>query len=319
MGITPEQRQSIARIEALGGDVFFELGTNMQVVETIALRGPKFGDQELRLLDPFPSDMPFFLGFVNTKVSDAGMAYVRRFTRLRGFSLFQMPSTDAALVHLQPSSDLSDLTLSEIKITSAGFKQLDLSPCVKLSSLSLSKTLLDDESLEQIARLPALTWLSVGGTKITDRGLAHLGKLTLLDTLLLNNTQIGDEGLRHLRGLQRLDSLRLDGTQVTDAGLVHLRAFKELKELNLAGTAVTNAGLVHLQPLAAIERLSLDRTAIDEDGLRHLQEMPKLGWNGWISADGTKVSKKALVRFKMQLPVYRSRPEQFLDELEEEK
>ncbi|MGA7701746.1 MAG: hypothetical protein WCB27_19235, partial [Thermoguttaceae bacterium] len=129
--------------------------------------------------------------------------------------------TDAGLVHLQPLSQLRELSLDHTYVSDAGLANL--------------------EGLSQLQKL----WLC--NTKVTDAGLVHLQGLSQLKVLDLSDTKVTDAGLVHLQGLSQLGLLDLSDTKVTDTGLVQLKALSQLQELWLLHTKITGTGLVHLR------------------------------------------------------------------------
>ena len=129
------------------------------------------------------------------QVTDAGLAYLEAFPRLRSLGLFNTKITDAGLQHLKGSSHLRFLHLSFNNVT--------------------------DDGLLYLRGLTNLTELELSGTKVTDDGLEHLRGLTQLYLLRLGMTRVTDAGLERLKGLTRLDQLDLQQTQVTDEAQKH--------------------------------------------------------------------------------------------------
>ncbi|HJT33112.1 MAG TPA: HEAT repeat domain-containing protein [Pirellulales bacterium] len=131
-------------------------------------------------------------------------------------------------------------------------------------------TLISDENLALIGRLPNLELLNLSGTSIDDAGLAHLVNLKQLAHLQLNNTKITSAGLVHLAGMEQLRSLSLDHCAITDDGLKHLGNLMALERLSLRHTQISDAGLTHLAGLARLKYLSLYDTQITSQGLVQL-------------------------------------------------
>ena len=59
-----------------------------------------------------------------TKVTDAGLVYLKRFPQLKKLSLFQKQVTDSGIPYLRVLSNLEQLLISGTKITDAGAKEL---------------------------------------------------------------------------------------------------------------------------------------------------------------------------------------------------
>ena len=83
--------------------------------------------------------------------------------------------------------------------------------------------LVNDATLQRVAKRPSVTELYLRGTRITDDGLKNLSGLTNLEKLDLAETDITDAGLRHLMGLSSLKNLDLTGTRVTAEGVAMLK------------------------------------------------------------------------------------------------
>ena len=73
---------------------------------------------------------------------------------------------------------------------------------------------------------------------VNDATLQRVAKHRLLTVLYLRGTRITDDGLIHLSGLTKLEKLDLAETGITDAGLVHLRGLSTLKKLYLRKRAL---------------------------------------------------------------------------------
>jgi hypothetical protein len=109
------------------------------------------------------------------------------------------------------------------EISPAGLSQLQ--GLSELQKLSLSRTAVDDRSLQFLRGMPRLAELNLfGNDRITDEGMRALSQCRSLRTIKLQETRVGDEGLRQLKGLSALQEIWLDGTQVTEAGLRELEA-----------------------------------------------------------------------------------------------
>ena len=67
-----------------------------------------------------------------------------------------------------------------------------------VTDLNLSDTKITDAGLKDIAKLQQLTGLDLSGTKITDEGLKDIAKMQNLTTLYLLGTQITDAGAAEL-------------------------------------------------------------------------------------------------------------------------
>jgi hypothetical protein len=166
------------------------------------------------------------------RVTDAGLTYISRLTRLRVLKLHSTEISDAGLASLSGLRNLQSLAIDATRVSDAG-----------------------------LACLSGLSNLEVLGLRnneqVSDAGLAHLRCFTKLKSLLLDGTNVTDAGLAHLEGLSKLEVLLLDGTAVSDAGLAHLSGLANLRFVLVRNSRVSDAGVRHLQqalPNARIAR-----------------------------------------------------------------
>lgn len=113
--------------------------------------------------------------------------------------------------------------------------------------VSLYRTWIKDDRLENIRHLTTLRHLDLRDTLVTDAGLQCLTELASLQELYLNDTLVTDAGLKQLKGLTQLQRLNLDRTRITDVGLERLEELTQLRELWIGNTKVTDAGVDRLR------------------------------------------------------------------------
>ena len=168
-----------------------------------------------------------------------------------------LSENDAALMHLNGLTEISDLDLSLSDITDAELAHLK--GLTKLSSLDLEGNAITDAGLVHLRALNNLRELNLKFSKVTDAGLAHLKGLRSLTILKLGYNRVSDAGLARLKEMSNLVFLDLDCTAVSDAGLMRLKGLPKLSELRLYGTQVTDAGVNDLS--LAFPRLLIRRTS----------------------------------------------------------
>jgi beta-lactamase regulating signal transducer with metallopeptidase domain len=141
----------------------------------------------------------------------------------------------------------------------------------ELSRLSLQRSNVTDEDLQQLKGLKKLTALNLWDTKIGDAGVAALAELSTLQNLQLGDTGITDDGLKSIARLTALRELDLARTKITDAGLKSLAPLgPKLIGLKLAETSITDAGLAALDKLPGLRGVTLDETNVTTVGLERL-------------------------------------------------
>jgi beta-lactamase regulating signal transducer with metallopeptidase domain len=140
----------------------------------------------------------------------------------------------------------------------------------ELSRLSLQRSNVTDEDLQQFKGLKKLTALNLWDAKISDAGVAAIAELSALQTLQLGGTGITDDGLKSVAKLNALRELDLARTKITDAGLKSLSPLWKLEGLKLAETSITDAGLPARDKLPALRGITLDETQVTAAGLERL-------------------------------------------------
>jgi internalin A len=248
----------------------------------------------------------------NQGVTDAGLAELRRLTRLQGLWLDSTGVRGPGLVHLQGLTRLEHLSLDDIPLADADLAQL--AEITSLTSLSVRSPRITDAGLAHLARLTNLQTLLIQSPAVTNAGLAHLGALkhlkmlTLMDArvndltplsqrlemtnLALYKTPIADADLATVAGFHGLKLLMLRETKnITDAGLVYIAGLTDIDQLFLDGTGITDAGLVHIAGMSHLRMLYLGQTAITDAGLARLPDLSELVV---LSLEDTKITDAGL-------------------------
>ena len=181
---------------------------------------------------------------------------------LTHLNLIQTKVTDAGMAYFKDCKELKYLNLNYTKVTDAGLA--NFKNCQNLAILDLNNTKVTDRGLANFKDCKALTHLYLGKTKVSDAGLANFKGMPL-SQLWIEHTTITD--LTPLQGMP-LEDIRLTPKDIT-RGLDSLRGMKSLKNHRyrmgpiLAGGGVLGAlrqGGVHkvalrLLPLVVLARL----------------------------------------------------------------
>jgi predicted Ser/Thr protein kinase len=126
-------------------------------------------------------------------VTDAGLAHLRKWSKLRYLKLNGTSISDDGLVHLAAMPNLQVLYFDGTAIGDAGLAHLRK---LKLEELVLATTRLTDAGVKQLAGMQTLRMLDLNYDEVTDAGLNHLKGLTALRMLKLAETKVTDEGIR---------------------------------------------------------------------------------------------------------------------------
>jgi hypothetical protein len=136
---SPEQAETIAAIERLGGRVKYD---DRQTVVEVALGGTRVSDAEIERLAVFPG--------------------------LQTLSLFDSAIGDDGLAKLGPCQSLDTLYLGRTRVTDTGLKHLTQFQTLK--NLGLSDTRVSDQGIRQLASLANLRTINVHRTQVTVTG-----------------------------------------------------------------------------------------------------------------------------------------------------
>ncbi len=182
------------------------------------------------------------------------------------YQLDELEQVVAALASDDPAEKLTRVWIRKDALQGAAAGPAGPGPAV---DVVLSNSLVTDEGLAQLARIPRLRHLNLDDCReITSAGMAHLAGLTHLRKLSLNRTAVDDAGLAHLAALPTLTELSLVGNAgVTDAGAAHLARCPALKVLQLQDTRVGDQGLAHLKAARELRELRLDGSRVTERGM----------------------------------------------------
>jgi DNA-binding beta-propeller fold protein YncE len=266
----PGERAALLAVTGAGANVVLD---DSGSVITVLLDGCVFPDSVLAVLQDLPRLKQLQMG--HSKVSNAGLRYLRGLNSLESLSLIKTGIGDEGLKHLEGLPNLKSLNLHMTLVTDAGMRSLAKLP--SLAQLDLENAAITDAGLAQLAGPTQMKRLLLSHTKISDAGLAHLAGLVNLEELGLGQTAISNTGLVHLQGLKKLKELDLEGTAVTDGALASLAGLSQLETLNLRNTSVTTQGLRQLKGLAGIRRLWTDN-------MQFRESVPDKQWQVWLAS-----------------------------------
>ena len=200
---------------------FIEQRMPPQDLTTRALRLDKTEttDAELRIIAyVYPNLVELTLS--ETQITDAGLAPLKKLTKLRKIRISKTAITDNAAKVLAQIPTLEDIDVSQTSFGDEGLKALQ--PLEKLKRLNLYTTKITDQglvALKDFKSQKTLTWLNVDRCTLTDAAIPLLSPLENLEWLHLGWTRLTDAGLEKLAGLKTLKEVHITNTGVTLDGV----------------------------------------------------------------------------------------------------
>lgn len=265
------------------------------------------------LIEILPSgrdDLVRTLYLCNVDFSRENLEFFLRFTGARRLYFYGSAINDSLLTCFASFNSLRVLDLDHTSIAGRSLHEFDLR---KLEELRLSMSMVNDELIKSLPRLPSLRKISLRNTCITDVAVRKLISSPGIEELHLGNT-VSEHYRRHTRSslfserddprvrthitdrscswiakMKELCELDLSNTLVTDAGIRRLRRLKNLRSLDLSCTRITDKALSTLACLDQLEELDLSYTLVTDDGMRLLAPLPRLkrlALNGTLVGDG---------------------------------
>jgi hypothetical protein len=120
--LSAPQQADLTAIEALGGDYEVDEDSPGDPVVSITLAESRATDADLARLKSFPKLKG--LNLSSTAVTDAGLAHLEGLGELQFLDLSNTQVTDAGLVHLRGLNKLQMLNVSGTRVTAAGLRDL---------------------------------------------------------------------------------------------------------------------------------------------------------------------------------------------------
>jgi serine/threonine protein kinase/Leucine-rich repeat (LRR) protein len=166
----------------------------------------------VKKLADLPSEAVFITGIdlSNSAVNDDSLKKLAAATDVNELSLANTRITDAGLAQLRKLDRLTRLDLSQTSVKGPGLDQLQ--GASELINLNLAGTPLTDQGIGRLLRFERLRNLNLSNTATTDVGLANLQDLKPLETLDLRGTGVSAETFENLRRAHRDARILWDGT-----------------------------------------------------------------------------------------------------------
>lgn len=220
--------------------------------------------------------------------------------------------------------------LNAASVSDLSFLQ-DLDPNT-LNMLAIQDLPIENEAMQQVARLSGLRSLFLSNTNVTSEGIKHLailkglksltvcsqksiGKLIAIDDqamktiagfknlkrLVISHSLVTDEGMKELKGHPCLARLAIQETSITDAGIRQLQGL-DLREFFVGGWSgspgITDESAKIIGQMKNLERLDVSATKIGNDGLSSFVNLQKLESLCLDSLEITNESMKHIGKLK---------------------
>lgn len=194
------------------------------------------------------------------QVTNTGLSHLAQLRSLVFLDIEGTSVTTEGLDSLSRQQKLECLVLNFTGVCEAEYLSA-LRELKRLRTLHLCDTFLTNEGVGELSSLK-LTTLTLSRTSIDDVAMAHLAEMATLEWLDVEENEVTDDGLGYLAGLTRLKHLNLTRTKITNAGLATVGAMSLLEELYLSHTSTSDDGIPHLANLSKLSLLHYEGTKI---------------------------------------------------------
>jgi hypothetical protein len=206
-----------------------------------------------------------------TGLNNDNIKYLGAYPDLRSLDIFYSTNiksyiSDSGLVYLKRLSKLQSLRIRNANITTSGL--VNLKGLIQLEELDLSGNNIAGEGLKYLEGLNNLKTLELGGCGLANADLIYIKNINKLQILFLGyNFNITDDGLDIIKGMRSLKELNLySDNKITDAGLEKLQALTQLEILIFGGVnnqvKFTKDGVERLQKALPKTKIHAERVAL---------------------------------------------------------
>jgi len=224
-------------------------------------------------------------------LTEAGMAYLPRFKKLRRLNFFnntvrpQSNVTDAMLRGLAALPELEDLNLQGAPVDGSFLAALPSNSKLKRLNL-LGATAFDPANFVHLPKLTRLEYIEMPPVPIAPETVAALAKLEKVGEIgIKDNPSFSGEAFRGVKGFRTLACLHLSFSPVTDAGLAAMgEALPGLKNFGLAGRddhplPATAAGFsAFVERVPGLDTLHLSGQTITSEWMTSVGKLPEMGY-----------------------------------------
>ena len=258
-----------------------------------------------------------------SKLTDASLSRVEKFTGLTTLSLIDLQLSDAVCKSIAKINTLKTIDLRGCsRMSVEGMRHLTTLP--SLETFRLGGKDIDDRMVIELANFSTLKSLTLEECNVTSRWTDSISKLKL-DELVLIRCELVDDGmiipilisqhqlkrltvcdcqltrntLSRIKSKDKLMELQFSETLLDDSSADFLAECVHLKRLELRATQITDATLEKIAKLEELEYLHLQGTAITDAGLKKLSDCTSLRY---LNIAQTAVSEIAAQEFQQAHP-----------------
>lgn len=238
-----------------------------------------------------------FLSIYETNITNEGLQVLRKFSKLRSFSVapvsryeksmygapqwsypFLKQRPDRPKITVQGLEPLRNIaTIESLQLIDAQLAPSDLAilqSWPKLGSIALSTTM-TSEAVQHLAACKRVSNLTLGYREITADEIRALGEWKSLKKLMLLHAKLSSDALAALASLESLEQLDLEECNLTDDDLAHLKLPAKLTILGLKRNEIDGPGLRHLVPFQ-LKQIGLEFNNISNATLSELSQLRTL-------------------------------------------
>jgi Leucine-rich repeat (LRR) protein len=180
-------------------------------------------------------------------------------------------------------------------------KEVDFDDDIKISysvlvDIDMSATKIEMESLEDLARMSSvkIRSLDLSETFLNNAGLKIISSLDSLEILNISDNRFNDDGMLFIEKLNRLRKLNIVGNKVTNNGIKHLIPLSSLEDIDAGCTYLGNDGIKTLSLIKSLKYIDVRACGFDDEALDSLQSMPNLMR---INISNNNISEHGLKKF----------------------
>lgn len=209
-------------VELNGADA--KLPAAIKTFHSIDLRGAaEMDDAALENLRGI-SGIQYYLFLGGHPITDAGLkqiASIPSLANLTNLDIERTKVTDAGMAQLKRFQNLVNLGLTGTSVSAKGLR--DLRDLPELTGINVGGPAMNDAALKELRECPHLGFINLFRADITDAGLSGSWRRQVKSLLLVQCTSVTDAGLEHLAD-SNLSQLNVKQTKVTAEGVKKLAA-----------------------------------------------------------------------------------------------